>query len=259
MLLRTVLVGLALAAAPAAMAGTYTWDWHRGDAGSYGISDAGGKWESISASFDTSTNHLTWSTTFSNQITDGFTLALNDGPNPKGHAGELALLYFDARNHGDIKMTAYAYNGQNLLNSFQDGNGNVNGNQAADKIHGTLDSSWIISKSVVDAAGKRTMSFTIDATTINSHVPLYPDINDDWFGMGFGEKLGLWFHTIKGLDASYGADGYLTQFKKGRYGKEGYFDGTNFCTTQVVVPLPAPVALGLAGLGGVAVMIRRRK
>ena len=135
------------------------------------MNNSAGNFDSINASFNTSTNRFVWNVMFSNQVTDGDTLAISPGANPKGHAGELASLYFDFSN-GSPRVNAFAYNGVNASNSWQDGNGQVAGNQAADLIHGINDTSWY-KASVVDAGGKRTFNLSVDATTINGHNPLY--------------------------------------------------------------------------------------
>lgn len=106
-----------------------------------GISNNAGAWESVHAELTISTNRMVREVTFSNQITTGFTLAVNNGPNPKGHPGELALIYVDAENENDLRIAAYGYDGQNLQNSWQDGNGDVGGNPAPDKLHSILDGS----------------------------------------------------------------------------------------------------------------------
>ncbi len=232
----------------------FEWTWNRGDPGHYGLNDRAGKFRSIRASFDDHTNELSWRVTFDDDKTDGLTLVLSDGDNPKGHAGELAILYIDASDDDDLRMTAYAYNGRNSRYSFRDGDGTRRGNQTPDVIHTALDTSWIRSFSVTeDDDDRRTFDFTIDASTINSHVPMYPDDDDPWFGIGWGERLGLWLHTYKKLDTEYDDDGLLTKWKRRR---EGWFDGSGF-ETMVPVPMPGAAAMGLGGLALVASRRRR--
>lgn len=243
------------AAAGSASATIYQWDWQVGDPGAYGTSNKGGTFESITSTFDTATNALTWDVTFSDQITEGFTLALNNGPNPKGHAGELALLYVDLTDVPNPRMLAYAYNGKNTNNSYRDGDGNVSGNQAPDDIVDAEDrggSNWIQELTVEDTVdGKRRIAFSIDATVINNTTPDYPG-STPWFGTGFDEKFGIWFHQYTDLSTSYDpSTGLLT----GWSGKSGYFDGSGFSTREV--PAPGPVAL-IAGAGMLAGSRRRR-
>jgi hypothetical protein len=249
----SIVAAAALAAfAGSALANEYVWNWTPAQGGF--VNNSAGNFESIHASFNTTTNQFVWNIVFSNQVTDGYTLAISPGANPKGHAGELALLYFDFSN-GSPRLNAMAYNGLNASNSWQDGNASVAGNQAADIIHGINDTSWYTA-SVVDAGGKRTFNLSMDATTINNHIPLYPGPGgaSEWTGVEFGSSLGLWLHTYDSLSTNYFANGALSQWSRGA---EGWFDGSNFPT--VLVPLPQGVWAGMAGLAVVGFVSRRRK
>jgi len=233
------------------------WNWVEGQ---NSVNDNGGDFKSISASFNADTNELIWSATFGDapngRKTDGMTLVLNNGPNPKGHAGELAVFYFDADDENNPILTAYAYNGQNSTNSYRDGNGAVGGNQTPDFIGSSQagDTSWVLGLDVVDHAnGLRTLTMHIDATIIRDHSPMYPG-NTPWYGTGFDTKLGLWFHTFTGSDFDYNHKGKIWDFD---YKSQGWFDGSNFDTTMI--PLPAPVYIGAAGLVGLVIAQRRRK
>lgn len=243
--------GAIVAACSTANAGIYAWDWTRGQPVSAGISDAGGTLHSISTTFDTDTNRLAWSVTFSNQVTDGFTLVLSPGPNPKGHPGELAIVYFDSKNMGAPRASVYNYNGENTLTSYRDGSP-ASGTQAPDVITNTTFESGVFeSISAVDADGKRTLSFVMNATGVNSHLPLYPNPNgNDWTGVAFGEKVGVWLHPIKNLSRSYNDGGFLTSWS----GTHGWMDGNNISTRLV----PTPGAAALAGVGGL-LMVRRKR
>lgn len=243
-------VVLASAAVVGALAGSasgtmYQWNWVVGDPGS--PNNSGGTFESITGCYDTVTEELMWSVTFSNAITDGFTLALNNGPNPKGHAGELALLYVDAR-AADVKIAAYAYNGNNAIDSWKDGNGNVAGNQPSDFIQ-----SFNLAGTMSDNAGKRTISFTIDASGINAHAPLYPDAVDPWYGIGFESKIGLWMHPFNTFNPTYNPNGSIASMSTSG---QGWFDGSNFDTD---IKLPSPGAATLAGAAGLMLARRRRR
>lgn len=250
-----IVVGLGLASS--ASAGTYAWNWQVGDIGTSGMSTNGGAIESIYASFNTTTKQLTWNATFSNQIARGYTLAVSKGPNPKGHAGELALLYFDAESLSSPKLTVYAYNGQNLQNSWRDGNGNVGGNQTPDLIKGKNDTSYILNIEAKNVGTKRQFNLTIDTSAINSHTPLYPSGDDDWTGAQWAQKLGLWFHPVKGLDAGYNSNGSL---KKWDITGQGWLDLADCDTDNMqVVPLPTAGAMASAALLGVAGIRRRRQ
>lgn len=239
-------------AASSASASVRVWDWERGDPGTSGLNDSGGTFKSIFASFDSVSNHLTWTMTFSDQVTKGFSLALNNGPNPKGHAGELALLYGDFRDGNDIVLTAYAYNGQNNLTSWKDGNGVVSGDQTPDAMKGLNDrSTWVLDASKIDHMdGSRTLSFTIDATDLINHTPMYPDNVDPWYGIGFGEKLGLWLHPFRTFNPTYNDSGLITSLSTG---SQGWFDGANFDT------IPTPGSVALMGLSGLLTLGRKKR
>lgn len=233
-------------AAGAASAQTYQWEW----TGQSGHSDAGGEIEHVLARFNTITNQTLWRLTFADQITDGFTLAVSPGPNPKGHGGELALLYFDATSLNDPRITVYNYNGHNSMTSFKDGSP-VAGNQTPDLIHSTFDAELVTSQtwSFDRQDGRRVLGFKMDASAINGHSPMYPG-NSPWTGMAFGEELGIWMHPFTNLTATYSDDGALLSWG----GEHGWLDGNGFNTRQV----PAPGAAGLALLGGALAARRRR-
>ncbi|HLP83438.1 MAG TPA: VPLPA-CTERM sorting domain-containing protein [Phycisphaerales bacterium] len=235
------------------LAATYQFNW---TAGQNIVNNSAGTFDSITATYDSSTQRFVWDVVFSNQITQGYTLAVNNGPNPKGIAGELALIHFDASTSlNSPKVTVYAYNGQNVINSWSDGNANVNGNQTPDLIKSANDTSWINSATVTDAAGKRRFLLDVNVATINGHNPLYPGGAGDWTGVQFDQMIGLWFHTFKGLSTGYGSNGQLTGWN---FNTQGWFDGSNIQTVQIV-PLPAAAWTGLAGLACVGVIARKRR
>jgi len=240
--------------ATVAQADIYQWDWSADADGTSGLNMRGGEFQSVFAQFDSDTNRFLWQTTFADQITDGYSLAVNNGPNPKGHAGELALIYFDATG-SDVRVTGYAYNGINSLNSYRDGSP-VGGTQAPDMIFGSNgleNASFITTASVVDNFdGTRVMTLEMDASLINTHSPAYPGPGgqEEWTGLAFAEKLGLWMHPFDNLETSYDDDGALD----GWSGRQGWFDGGGYDTTTV----PAPGALALMGIGGVLAGRRRR-
>lgn len=237
-----------------ASADIYQWDWSASVDGTSGLNMNGGEFQSIHAQYDSQTDRFLWEVTFADQITDGFTLAVNDGPNPKGHAGELALLYFDATDT-DVRVTGYAYNGQNSFNTYFDGSA-ASGVQAPDMIFGGdalgTNASLIMQASMQDIGSTRVMTLEMDASMINAHNPVYPGPEGpgEWTGMQFDELIGLWMHPMTGMNTSYGQDGSLEELS---YNRQGWFDGNNFTTTTI----PAPGALALLGLSGVVVGRRR--
>ena len=248
--MKTMITGLAVALAGLAVAGkasattfVYERSWNN-------------TLESVKTTYTPSSQLFTWEFTTRDQIAQGFTLALSPGPNPKNNPGQMAFLYFDAKNTSDIAVTAYGYRRQGL-GSFIDGDVTRAGNQTPDFIagtRGTADDSWVVNASVHDVGGKRTMKLTLDASVIQDHIPLYPDPDGDpWTGVAFGEKLGYWFHTRRNLVTSYAADGRLLQ-----WGGQNYvFSDTANLSTITVVPLPPAAWAGLVGLVGAGVLLRR--
>ncbi len=240
--------------ATTASADIYQWDWSADVNGTAGLNMNGGEFQSIHAQYDSNTERFLWQVTFADQVTDGFTLAVNNGPNPKGHAGELGLLYFDASDN-NVRVTGYAYNGENSFSTYYDGSA-ASGTQNPDMIFGSdalgTNASLIMQASVQDIGTTRVMTLEMDASSINGHNPIYPGPEGpgEWTGMAFDELIGLWMHPMPGMNTSYGQDGALTELS---YNRQGWFDGSNFTTTTI----PAPGALALVGLRGVLVGRRR--
>ena len=186
--------------------------------------NGGGTIKEIDTTFNKDTNEFSFELVIrdpSGKQSDGFTLALNGGPNPKGHAAEMALFYFDASGSGEPIVTVYSYNGQNTKTSYYDGSP-ASGTQAPDKITSSLlsDSPFTSITETIDANGNRVFSFTMDATVIQNHNPAYGDASE-WTGVSFAEQIGMWMHPAAALDTEYGSDGYLTKWD---YGKGGWYD-----------------------------------
>lgn len=245
-----LLAALTLAAvAPAAMAEIRTFTWNRGDTG---VNDGGGVLRQVVNSYDTVTDQFTFRARFDNAVTNGFWLAVSPGPNPKGHSGELALIYFDASSIAAPKATVYAYNGVNGDNSFQDGTARA-GVQTPDFI-GALINGVAGTQMAVNAVagGGRELVLSFDATFIQQHVPLDPidRARNEWTGVSFGNNYGIWFHPVSGLQTSYNNSGRLTGWY---WGSQGWLDLGNMTT------IPTPGAAAMVGLGALAAGRRRRK
>ena len=131
---------------------------------------------------------------------NAFTIALNEGPNPKGHA-ELALIYLDCA-AGTPVVTVYAYNGANTLTSWYDGS-SASGTQAPDPIISSLiDPSFVHAAACTDTGAAVDFTLNIDTAAINAHNPTYMAAWD-WTGIGFGSRLGIWFHPLANTVFSY--------------------------------------------------------
>ena len=248
-----------------AQATMYSWQFNAGmpqpPMGNYAVNNDAGRIDVVSSTFDNVSKRLTFDASFGpvsgSLVTRGFWLALNNGPNPKTNGGEMALFYFDASNLSSPKLTTYVYNGVNGPNSWNDGNGDGAGSPVGDLIKGVLEmSSYVQSISVTDtgsgATAQRRLSFSIDATAIINHTPLYPStVGDPWFGTGFDNKLGIWMHPVRSFNATYDTGrGRITSLN---LGTQGWLDGTNFDTQ-----IPGPGTVALAAMGGILVARRRR-
>ena len=207
---------------------------------------------SIRTTWDSASERLTFSLTTEKHTgapTQGFWLVISPGGNPKGHAGELAILYYDRGNGaGGETLSAYAYNGSNGSNSY---------GYPADFIVSTRDGSgWDAKFSQTDTAEARTMSFDIDASVIQAHKPKHPG-SSPWTGVAFGDNVGIWLHTVANplwTGAHYNSVGRLSWFA---YRTEGYYDSVSMPTEVEAVPLPSGGILALAGLTAVAARRRR--
>ena len=272
-----VLATTGVFSAQSAEADVYSYDWNRpavfdGNAGPIYVSDEAGVINYVSTQFDSDAQSLSFVATFepepgTNQLPQGFFLVLNNGPMPVGMDGEFAILYFESVSGATPTITAYAYNGENGADSFFDGAA-IAGNQAPDPIISSLnDPSFITSASSVSNPGGSVLSFTIDTSAINAHVPLYGNPGD-WQGIGFDENIGVWFHTYSYLHPAYGSDGFLLPEASGsswlHWGSyedqgeqfHGWLDATNQPSNNNI---PEPASLALVSLGAVTLMSRGKR
>lgn len=235
-------VSSVIMAAPA-QAATFNWNWQESD-GLYDangkqhlwVNDAVGDYDAFSVSYDTDSERLSWSSSFtqvgSNQI-DGGWLVISDGPNPKRHDKEFAIFYLDASDINDTRITAYAYNGKNNASSWRTNE---------------FLQSWTNALMVEDNGGERTLSFDLDVSGINS-----ANVGSAWKGSQFGDHLGVWFHAGRNTRAAYdNEDGSLTHFQT----QAKWFDSAQLHTTKDV---PEPLAVSSLGLVAGAIVTRHRK
>ncbi|MEM9006614.1 MAG: hypothetical protein AAGE59_24190 [Cyanobacteria bacterium P01_F01_bin.86] len=193
--------------------------------------------ESIRTTFNPQTDLLTWSSTFATnpnngKLADGAWLVLSEGPNPKSNQQQYTMFYMDGVNE---KLTAYTYNGVNGSNSWQDSNSVFLG-------------SWELGVEENTAGDKRTFSFAMDMTDINNRT----DLGSDWEGTYFKDKVGIWFHGVADVNATYNDDGSLSEFS---YSSQGWYD-TKDRPTQAV-PEPGMLA-GIAAVTALGVVQRKR-
>ena len=192
-------------------------------------SSAAGDITNVNTSYNDATQDFTFSMTVENTA-DGFTLAVNDGPNPKGHGGELALFYFDATGTDPV-VSVYNYNGQNTQTSWQDGSAQA-GTQAPDQIVNSIANPSIFGNitAVDNGDGTVTYTFNVDASVIQDHNPAYGNAAD-WTGVEFADQIGVWLHPIEDLTTDYDSNGFLTQWDGG---SQSWYDNSN-ANTHVTV------------------------
>jgi hypothetical protein len=233
----------------------------------YSYSNPSSPWfKSIQAEYDPDSKRFLWDFTAGSTV-NGYWLVVSPGPNPKGYAGELAIIYLDAigltaNSTITPKLTVYGYNGQNGILSYMDGS-QAAGVQTPDRIFSSLNpdaTGTIMQLSASDTAGVRRFTVELDATIIQNYSPLHNGgaMGVEWTGVEFGQQLGAWFHPSAGTTASYGTNPSEPDFnwlKSFSYTGQGSFDTTNLGTQWV----PSPGAAALLGLAGLAGRGRRRR
>lgn len=173
-------------------------------------------------------------------LANGFLIVITDGPMPS--SGDAAIIYFDAFDPNDIKVVAETYEtGSNAKNR--------------QVIHGTDDTSWIQDATRIDHGGKRTMSFTVNTSTIDNYSG-----DPDWSSIGFADTVGFWLwaddlgqdqadynNRVSYSDVDYGVNYFRP---RGKSRLDVYTHDT------IVIPEPA---MGVLLLGGLVVAGLRRR
>lgn len=260
----------------AAQADVYSFQWDRppgfdGLAGPIFADDSAGALNSLTLSYDSDDERLTLLAAFapepgSGNLPDGFSLVLNNGPSAVGEPGRYAVLHFRAAHESqDPILSAFVYNG-----AGKDGASRSYRGRPDRIISSRRDSDWVHWASVVDGPGGRVLSFDIDVSTINSHVPRHGD-PADWFGIGFDDTIGMWMtpyarqwpghpdHNPFGMDdPRWWMGGWRWGRGFGPFVDQGSFDFADLSANRNV-NIPAPATLGLIGLGGIALMSRDRR
>ena len=230
----------------------------------------------VTTTYDDVTQRFTWDVTFTpgpgGAQATGYSLVVNDGPEPKGREGNLAVLYFDAETDPAAPIvTAYAYNGADSATSFRYSNFEntaADGNDTPDAIVSSLNDAFVETASVTDHAdGTRTFRLALDASGINAHDPLLTPtdrMNGDapltWRGLEFANRIGVWFHPYHNIEPVYDDAGFIFAdtdafsalgWRVG--GNYGFLDAADL-EARVV---PEPAGLALLSFGGLTLLRRR--
>lgn len=191
---------------------------------------------------DSKSLNLSVSYTKNHDTPDGFWFVVSNGPDPKNNANEYAIFYFDATSSSAV-VSAYVYDGNNSGDSWKNP-----GNLLASSLNS--DSGITASSSFSGNATK--FEFTADVGKINDR-SLWPssyNLDKEWDGARFDEKIGIWFHTFTvDKDPKYNKDGSLKALE---FKQSDYFDINH----QVAVPEPSGFLMSLIGT---SLLVLRRK
>ena len=237
---------LAVATPAAAASFTYTVDMPNSGAGS----DTIGQIQTLAFGYDDGGDALSASPRLdvsgslavnANQgVPTGGWFVLSDGRNAREENG-LAILYMD---FASGTVVAYEYDGS--LGAF-----GYRTYEQQDRYIATFEDA--VSSSVTDGV----FSFAIDDLDV-SLVQAFSD-DEDYTGVSFGERIGIWFHLATFNVLEVGPDGRIVRFSPRA---DSYYDIVNQMATRddlAPIPLPAGGVLLLTGLGGLAAARLRRR
>ncbi|MEM8739679.1 MAG: hypothetical protein AAGG38_14545 [Planctomycetota bacterium] len=215
----------------------------------------------------------------------GFSLVVNNGPEPKMHVGELAVLYFEAEDlltggPDAPTLSAYAYNGANSATSyrfsdFRDESSEPDFIASSRSTLNPLTLASVVEDTPQGDRIERRFRIEVDATPIVNHTPSQDPFSynpDDrgpltWTGIGFDYGVGIWFHPFNDINPEYyessefgDLEGALTTGEDGNgwsvvRKNHGFFDISD--QLAVATPIPEP-AVALIALAGLPLLTRRR-
>jgi hypothetical protein len=164
-------------------------------------------------------------------VSSSFWMVMNHGPFP-WYIGMASIIYFDGTDPSAPKLTVYGYNnGHDLYDrSWSDGHRQLAGVQPPDRICSSIVpgscGAWVIALTTSVEAGteKRRFIFSVDATPLLRHSPLYTDPSSPaaWHAPSvsaepriFDSNVGLWLHMGASREYSYDADGFISAIDEG--------------------------------------------
>lgn len=248
-------------------AGVYSFQWERpegfdGSAGPFLAKDDAGLLNSLTLSYDSDAQRLTFLAAFEASPSKsnkpfGLTMVLNNGPDATGSTNKYAILrFFTGDETRDPAISAFVSKGTvNKNNQWF--------HKRSDRIATSRsDPSWVNALSSVDSVAGRVVLFDIDVTAINGFTPTGGN-PADWFGVGFDDKIGMWMNAYA-LDLPTNAGSAIQPIQSRQYGwlwgpranvDSGLFSFNDHATA---VSIPEPASLMLM-MGGAVAVCRRGK